>query len=146
MNETIAAFREEGRLALVGVSSKKSKFGNSIFKALKQRGLEVLPVHRTLAEIEGQKCYRSIGELPAGIESLVICTHGPEASLLIGEARSKGIKRIWFQQGADYSLATRAAREADIDYVTGKCILMYAGRVTGIHAVHRFFAKLVGRY
>jgi hypothetical protein len=33
-----------------------------------------------------------------------------------------------------------------IKTITRKCILMYAGEVTGIHAVHRFFAKAFKKY
>ena len=145
MNETITAFVETKHLALVGVSARKSKFGNAIHKALKRRGYQVYPVHRSLAEVGGDKCYRSLAELPDAVESLIICTKAKHAIALVIEAKEKEIKRIWFQQGADFSEAIAAAEKHGIDYVKGKCILMYATPVTGIHAVHRFFVKLFGK-
>jgi predicted CoA-binding protein len=102
-------------------------------------------VHRSLTEVGGDKCYRLLAELPDAVESLIICTKAEHAPALVLEAKENGIKRLWFQQGADFSEAIVAAEQADINQVNGKCILMYAPPVTGIHAVHRFFVKLFGK-
>ena len=53
--------------------------------------------------------------------------------------------KVSIQQGADFSGSAAKAEAARITTITGKCILMYAEPVGGIHAIHRFFAKLFGK-
>ncbi len=50
-------------LAIVGVSRKKSKFGNVIYKELKKKGVNVFGVNPNMENIDGDKCYNNLYEL-----------------------------------------------------------------------------------
>lgn len=145
MEQAISDFVAARQVAVVGVSRNKRKFGNAIYKTLQSRGYQVYPVHHELEQFEGARCYRRLAELPDEVDSVVVCTQPQHALDIATEAKENGIRRLWFQQGADFSEAVTSARESGLDTVSGKCILMYATPVTGIHAVHRFFAKLFGK-
>ena len=145
MNETIQHFTRPGRLALVGASNKPNSFGWAAYTTLKQKGYEIYPVNPNYAEIAGDRCYKSISELPLGVESAVFMLSPVAAEQVVAEARAAGIKRIWFQQGAKYDSAIKAAQDVGLKVVSRRCILMYAEPVTSIHAFHRFFARLFGR-
>lgn len=132
-------------LALVGASNKPKSFGQLAYKTLKERGYTVYPVNPNYAEIDGDRCYRSMTELPIGTESAVFMLAPSAAEQAVADARAKGIKRIWFQQGGKFDSAIKAAENAGMQVVSRKCILMYTEPVTGVHAVHRFFTKLFGR-
>jgi hypothetical protein len=132
-------------LALVGASDKPKSFGQIAYTTLKQRGYTVYPVNPNYSEITGDRCYRSISELPSGIESAVFMLSPSAAEQAVVDARAAGIKRIWFQQGGRYEAAIKAAEDAGMQVVSRKCILMYTEPVTGVHAFHRFLAKLFGR-
>lgn len=142
----IADFCVTKRLALVGASNKPNSFGLIAYTTLKQRGYELFPVNPNYQTVAGDRCYKSISDLPEGIESAVFMLTPELAVQSVAEAKTKGIRRIWFQQGANYEAAIKSARDAGIDVVCKKCILMYAGEVTGIHAFHRFVNRLFGRY
>lgn len=146
MKETIRHFMAADGIAVVGASDGRNKFGGTIFRELKKRGRTVYPVHPTATTVCGERCYQSVGDLPAGVETVVIVVKPEKALAVVEAAASRGIKRLWFQQGADFSEAVRRAEELELDTVSGKCILMYVSPVTGLHRFHQGLARLFGRY
>ena len=55
------------RIALVGASNNRQKFGNRIYRDLRSKGYHVIPVNPKDRQIEGDRAYASIGimeELP----------------------------------------------------------------------------------
>ena len=145
MDKSIIDFVESENIAILGASPSGKKFGNSIYKSLREKGYSLFPVHPTAETIEGDRAYKSMASLPENVKGAIIAISPAKAETVIDDAVSGGIKRLWFQQGANFSRAADKAREAGIDVVTGKCILMYAEPVKGIHAFHRFLAKIFGR-
>jgi predicted CoA-binding protein len=61
------------------------------------------------------------------------------------EAISRGIKKVWIQQGSETAEVLKTARQAGITVISGKCILMYADP-SGVHKFHRRINKLFGKY
>lgn len=146
MDQRVQDFLQAKRLAVVGVSRNDKKFGTAIYTELKLRGFEVYGVNPNMDTIAGEKCYPSVSELAGKVDGVVICLPPSKASVVLREAASSGIKRIWLQQGSQSLETSKVASEFGITPVTGKCILMYAGEVKSIHAFHRFFARLFGQY
>lgn len=146
MDTIVRSFLEAKRLAVVGVSRSPQKFGMAIYTELKQRGFEVFGVNPAMDTIAGERCYASVAELAGQVDGVVICLPPANAALVLREAAAAGIRKIWLQQGASSAETAQAAREVGVKPVEGKCILMYAGEVKSIHAVHRFFARLFGQY
>ena len=143
MNDTIEYIIGAKRIAVVGVSDKK--MGGAIYKTLKQHGYAVFPVHPIRPSFDGDTCYANLGALPSDIKTAVIAVSPPAAEQVVEDALAAGITHLWFQQGKDFSGAVAKARAKGLQTVTRKCILMYAPPVTGIHALHRYFARLFGR-
>jgi len=143
MNKTIESFARPGKIAVVGVSDKK--FGGTIYKTLKQRGYAVFPVHPERTSFDNDKCYKSLGDLPADVKAAIVAVSPKAAMAVVDDAAAAGLTHLWFQQGKDFSGAVTVAKEKGIHTVEKKCILMYAEPVTGIHAVHRFFVRLFGK-
>jgi len=50
--------------AVVGATPKREKYGYKIFKSLKEAGYKVYAVNPNHEEIEGERCYASLSELP----------------------------------------------------------------------------------
>lgn len=142
MNETITAFSSPQRIAVVGASPSRRKFGNTVFRELRARGYEVIPVHAKEQAVDGCNSFVSLSAIPNPPESAVVVVRPDRALGIVDDALAAGIRRIWFQRGADFSEIASKATSAGLDVVTGKCILMYAEPVTGVHAVHRLFARI----
>lgn len=144
MDQGAADFVKAEHIAVVGVS--KRKFGGSIYRTLKKRGYQVYPVHPRMSTFDGDPCIRRLTDLPDRVDAAVVAVSPRHAEEVVRDAHQAGIERLWFQQGPDFRDVAMTAEAHGIKTVTGKCILMYAGDVTGIHAVHRFFAKLFKKY
>ena len=54
--EAINNFTSQKNIAVAGVSRKKQKFGNAIYKELTKRGYNVYPVNPNLDEYKGKTC------------------------------------------------------------------------------------------
>lgn len=61
-------------VAVVGVSRDPSRLGRRIFDSLRQAGFggQLYPVNPATPEIDGQRCYASVGEIPAGVDLAVL--------------------------------------------------------------------------
>ncbi|MEW6051955.1 MAG: CoA-binding protein [Candidatus Zixiibacteriota bacterium] len=146
MNDVIQTFVASKKIAVVGASPNKRSFANAAYCELKQKGYEVTPVNPNHSEVDGDRCASRLNELPPGVESALFVLTPTQAESEVIDAAATGIKRIWFQQGGKYDAAIRKAHELGIETVSGKCILMYAAPVKGVHAFHRWLSKLFGRY
>lgn len=141
----IFAFSTPQRVAVVGVSRTRWKFGNTVFRELLRRGYDAVPVSMSEVPIEGKRAFLSLSVIPDPPESVIVVVKPERVGRLVDEAVRTGVRRIWFQQGADFTEAAALAKAAGLDVVTGKCILMYAEPVGGIHAVHRYLSRLFSR-
>lgn len=142
----IQKFLGPKKLALAGASRNVKKFGGTVLKELTEKGYEVYPVNPNATEIQGQKCYNSIADLPASVKHLLIITPKKETLTVARQAVQKGMEMIWIQQMSDTPEAINYLKEAGTALIANKCILMFADPVKGPHQFHRFFVKLFGRY
>lgn len=142
MSEQAENFVASKHIAVVGVS--KRKFGGSIYKTLKKRGFKVYAVHPEMKTFDDDPCYSSLTSVPDEVDAAVVAVSTESAERVVDDAIGRGIGKLWFQQGHDFTKAAERAAASGIRTVTGKCILMYAQPVTGIHAFHRFLARLFG--
>ncbi len=145
--DSIRDFLAQPKIAVAGVSRKKQKFGNAIYTELDKRGFEVLPVNPNMDEFQGRRCFHSLSDLPSDVTALVINTSNDTSLQLLREAREKGVRHVWLQQG---SLNKESLKTLDDDpemnVITRQCILMHAGKVTGVHAFHRWVSKTFGMF
>lgn len=146
MDPKVEQFLQAKKLAVVGVSRSKNKFGTAIYDELKTRGFEVYGVNPHMSEISGDKCYASLSELSGKADAAVICLHPHAAAQALRDAAGAGISKLWLQQGAQSVETAKTARDLGLDPITGKCILMYAGEVKSIHGFHKFINKVLGQY
>jgi len=145
MDEQINNFINSRYMGVVGVSRSRIKFGSIAYRSLKKKEYHLYPLNPLLETIAGDKCYRDIKELPMEVDALLVTVSPEMAEAMVDSIDSSRFKKIWFQQGADFSKAAEKARQKGIETVTDRCILMYAPPVRGIHLFHRFVMKLFGK-
>lgn len=135
--ENIKAFLNYKRMAVGGVSRDRKKYGNIVFKKLLKYGYQVFPVNKNTDEIEGYKCYRSIGDLPQNIDALVLVTL-PEQSLeLIKQAKGLGIKNFWLQEGAENQEIIDFGKANELNIITEHCIMVQLKRMKNQDREHQ---------
>lgn len=142
----IDRFFESRAFAVVGVSADRKKFGNTVFRHMRDAGFTVFPVHPTLETVEGERCYHSVGELPPEVTSVVMVVPPAQTERVIPACVQRGVKSVWMQPGSWSKPAMDAALEAGLHVVEGQCILMFLEPVKSVHRVHRWVNKVVGTY
>lgn len=138
-------FLAQNKIAVVGVSRKKTKFGNAIYKELKQKGYNVFPVNPHITTFEGDACYPDLYSLPEKVDAVVINVPPVQTEKVVREAKKVGINKVWLQQGSQSEVAVKFCEENGIDYVSNECILMFAQPSAFIHRAHRWVWGVLGK-
>lgn len=136
MTHEIAQFLAQPVVAVVGVSRTRG-FGSSALTALRRAGRQAYPVNEGADEIAGERCWRSLRDLPERPGGVMVVVPPARALEVIAECAALGIQHVWLQRGAESDAAVALAREHGIALVHGECVVMYA-RPTGIHWLHRW--------
>lgn len=110
--------------AVVGVSQDRSKYGNKIYRDLREAGYTVYAVNPKLTEVEGDTCYPNLSALPKTPE-VVNLVVPPQATLgVVEECLKLGISRIWFQPGSEDNGAIEKAKAGGMTVVDNACIMI----------------------
>lgn len=140
----VSRFLSLGRYALAGVSRDPKKFGQVVFKSLREKGMDVVPVNPGTDTIEGVKCYKSVSDLPSDIRGIILMIPKEKTLAVAREAIGHGIKDIWIQQGSESKVIVSELEREEINLIHGECIMMF-WKPSGIHSFHRFLKKIFGR-
>jgi predicted CoA-binding protein len=109
--------------AVVGASNHRRKFGNRIYRALRDAGYTVYAVNDHEREVEGDPAYARLGDLPRA-PTVVDFVIPPEKALRVAEdAVAAGARCLWFQPGAESATAADLARHHGLA-VVHDCILV----------------------
>lgn len=136
----ITDFLAQRSIAVIGVSRSPREFANIVFRTLRERGYLVIPVNARASEVEGERCYRSVTELPAPVDGALLMVPPAAAAAVVRQCEEAGIRRIWFHKGAGPGAvsaeAVAAARAAGMTVVDGACPLMFLRPTGWFHRCH----------
>ncbi len=135
-------FISQKKIAVVGASRTKHKFGNSIFRELKKRDYQVFPINVNAKEIEGVTCYPDIKSLPEPVDGIVTVVKPEVTEQVVKEAAEAGVTRVWMQQGSHSETALAFCKEKGMVTVYNDCILMFLEPVGALHGFHRWLWKI----
>jgi uncharacterized protein len=144
MRSGVEEFLAGRRIAVVGVSRSRGGFGNLAMRELRRRGYEVLPVNAAADTVEGERCWRSLADLPERPDGALVVVPPPEAAKVVAECVRLGIRHVWLQQGSESEAAVELAQANGLVVVHRACVLMYANPGS-IHRLHRWVEQVRGR-
>ena len=139
----VARFLSLEKYAIAGVSRDPKKFGQVMFRDLRKKGMDVVPINPMADTIDGVKCFRSVSDLPADVRGLIFMTPKEETLAVAREAIAHGIKDLWVQQGAETKELIGDLEKEDVNLIYKQCIMMF-WKPDGIHSFHRFLKKIFG--
>lgn len=108
--------------AVVGVSGNKDKWGYKIWKILKKHGYETYGVNPNYEEIEGEKIYKSLSDLPVKVDVIDMVVPKNHSLTSLEEAKELGIEYIFLQPGTYDDKVIDKAEELDLKYLESDCI------------------------
>jgi len=142
----IESFFGSKAYAVIGVSADRSKFGNIVYRMMKEKQFTVYPVNPNLDTVEGDRCYESLGDLPADVKSIITVVPPPVTEKIVDEGIKKGFTGFWIQPGSESIAATDRVKGAGLTVIHHQCILMFLEPLESFHAIHRWLKKLLGTY
>lgn len=110
--------------AVIGATPNKEKFGYKIYKKLKNHEYTVYGVNRKGDELEGDKLYASLKDLPEKPECIDMVVNPKISKIVLEEIKELGIKYVWFQPGTFDEEVINIAKEAGLNVVYNDCVLV----------------------
>src|SRR5437762_3242997 len=98
-------------IALVGYSPQRFRVSHEIGKFLQQMGYTVYPVNPTVAEIDGQKSYASLADVPEHIDIVNVFRRSEFLPGVVDEAIKVKAGFVWAQVGVFSEEAAKKAAE-----------------------------------
>jgi len=151
MKTTTAAkiFLSQRRIAVTGVSRTPKDHGaNVVYRRLRDRGYEVVPVNPHADAVEGDPCYADLRAIPDGVDAVVIATRPEHALETVKECLDLGIDKAWMHRGPGAGSvspeATALGRQHGMLVIDGGCPCMFAPTSDPGHRVMRSVLTLTG--
>lgn len=118
-----AVLTETHTWAVVGCSPDPRRDSHRIARLLNARGFRVIPVNPNVDELFGERCYPSLGEIPAGdpVDVVDIFRRADRAGTHVDEAIEIGAPAVWMQLGVIDEAAAQRALAAGLRVVMNRC-------------------------
>jgi predicted CoA-binding protein len=120
----IAEFPKYRTWAVIGVSDDRSKYGNKIYRDLREAGYTVYAVHPKNKSVEGDPCYATVKDLPTKPDVVDVVVPPAATMQVVKDCLEQGIQRIWFQPGSEDEAAIAAAQAGGMTVVSDACIMI----------------------
>lgn len=121
----ISDFVNRRKWAVVGASQDPKKFGNRIFRSLRDAGYIVYPVNPKGGELDGAKVYASLADLPEPPEVVDFVVPPPVTEQVVKEAHELGLTRFWMQPGAESEAAIAYCHQHGLQVVYDACAMVW---------------------
>jgi hypothetical protein len=123
------------RIAVLGMDKEENRARPAFYVPhyLKRAGFEVIPVpvyYPDLAEIDGQRAYRTVSEIPGEIDIVDVFRISRDIPKHLDDLLAKKPKAVWFQSGIRNDEAARKLAEAGIKVVQDRCMMVEHRRTT----------------
>jgi predicted CoA-binding protein len=144
------AFFELDSVALVGASDDKKHFSNTVYRALKDHAVHVVPVNPNEAAVAGDECYADLAAVPGDVGGVIVMVNHERAVDIVHQAIDRGVGHVWLFKGLGHESAVSdeaiaLCHEHGVDVVPGACPLMFLRPVHGMHRVHRGIRRIKGQ-
>jgi predicted CoA-binding protein len=123
--------RKYRTVAVVGISSREDRPSYRVARYLKEHGYHIIPVNPRETEVLGERCYPELCSVPEPVEVVDVFRRSWEVPRVVAEAISNGAKAIWMQEGIVHEAAARRARQAGLDVVMDRCMMVEHRKLVG---------------
>ncbi len=110
-------------IAVVGLSSKKSRPSFGVSQYMQRAGYRIIPVNPNETEVLGEKAYATLDAVHEKIDIVDIFRRSESVPEIVAKAIKLGAKAVWMQEGVIHEEAAAKARAAGLTVVMDRCIL-----------------------
>jgi predicted CoA-binding protein len=119
-----ALLEKARRVAVVGLSPKPDRDSNRIARYLIERGYDVIPVYPREETILGREVYRSVKDIPGGVDLVDVFRRGEDLPEVVEDALAAKAPALWFQLGCVHDESAARAVAAGLTVVMDRCIMV----------------------
>jgi len=131
MDPIAKVLSESETIAIVGLSSNRSKPSYDVAEYLQEQGFKIIPVNPTLSEALGEKAYPDVLSIPGSVDVVDIFRNPDAVPEIVEQAIAKEAKVVWMQPGAENMQAAERAMEAGLEVIMGVCMKKTHRRLQG---------------
>jgi hypothetical protein len=113
------------RVAVIGASNDRRKFGNQAVRTFVRLGYDVFPVNPHEQEIEGLKSWHAVGDIPGPLDMVTFYVPPDVGIGLLDEVAAVRPAEVWFNPGSDDDRLVARARSLGIEPIVA-CSIMAA--------------------
>jgi predicted CoA-binding protein len=119
------------RIAVVGLSPKPHRDSNRVSRYLMERGYEVVPVYPREEQILGQVVYRSVLDIPRGVDLVDVFRRSESLPAVVDEVLAARSPALWMQLDCIDDEGAQRATKAGLTVVMDRCIMVDHARLLG---------------
>ena len=123
--------KESHVIAVVGLSADWYRPSYFAAKYMQEHGYRVIPVNPKYDSILGEKCYRSLREIPEKVDIVDVFRKTQDVMPIAEDAIAIRAKVLWQQLGVRNEAAAAKARAAGLETVLDRCVKIEHGRLFG---------------
>src|SRR5436190_3345751 len=123
--------RNHRTLAVVGLSANWYRPSYFAAKYMQEHGYRVIPVNPMYEEVLGEKCYKSLRDIPDKVEIVDCFRKSAEIPSLADDAVAIGAKVLWMQLGVKNAEARAKAEAAGLEVIEDRCVKIEHARLFG---------------
>jgi predicted CoA-binding protein len=110
-------------IAVVGLSSKRTRPSYGVSEYMQTAGYRIIPVNPMEAEVLGEKAYPDLEAVPERIDIVNIFRRPEYVPAIVEAAIRIGAGTVWMQEGVIHEAAAEKARAAGLTVIMDRCIL-----------------------
>lgn len=123
--------RASKTIAVVGLSAQWHRPSYFAAKYMQEHGYRVIPVNPMYNEVLGEKCYKSVRDIPEKVDIVDCFRKSTEIPAIAEDAVAIGAKVLWMQLGVENAAARASAEAAGLEVVENRCVKIEHGRFFG---------------
>ena len=123
--------KENHVIAVVGLSADWYRPSYFAAKYMQEHGYRVIPVNPKYESILGEKCYRSLRDVPERVDIVDIFRKTEDVMPIADDAIAIRAKVLWQQLGVRNEGAAAKTRAAGLEAVLDRCVKIEHGRLFG---------------
>ena len=118
-------------IAVVGLSGQWFRPSYFAAKYMLEHGYTVIPVNPKYDAILGQKCYKSLRDIPGKVDIVDVFRKSADVGPIADDAIAIGAKVLWQQLGVRNVAAAEKAEAAGLETVMDRCVKIEHARLFG---------------
>jgi uncharacterized protein len=113
-------------VVVLGATPKPDRYACMAMQRLQARGHRAIPVNPAFEEVLGERCFKTIAEVPPPIDTVTMYVGAARSEPLIAEILAAEPRRIIFNPGAENEHLASEAEARGIEVVHGCTLVMLA--------------------